>query len=197
MNIFKSVILILGLTILGGCSNQISENIDLKQVSVQPTNSPMSITPTSIINKNSTDKIVAINTSYGQILVKLYVKEAPNTVANFIKKIDSGFYSNLTFHRVEPEFVVQGGDPLGNGTGGSTIKSEINNIPFRRGSLGLARGAVKEISNDSQFFICLSDNGCQHLTNEYVNFGEVVSGMELVDQIKVGDKIINIQNNTK
>jgi len=143
------------------------------------------------------ETLVGLKTKNGQIVIKLYQKEAPNTVANFIKKANSGAYNGLNFHRVEPGFVVQGGDPLGNGTGGGKITSEINNIPFRRGSVGLARGPIKEESNDSQFYICLADESCSHLTNEYVNFGEVVSGMEFVDQISVGDKILEISSHTK
>jgi len=141
--------------------------------------------------------MVGLKTKYGQTVIKLYQESAPATVANFLEKAKSGFYRSLTFHRVEPGFVVQGGDPLGNGTGGGKITSEINNIPFRRGSIGLARGADKLVSNDSQFFICLTAESCQQLTNQYVNFGEVVSGIEFVDQIQVGDSILDILTNTK
>lgn len=155
-----------------------------------PTNTQSTLTPAQ-------DTIVTLKTKYGPIAIKLYSKEAPKTVANFLKKINSDFYTNLTFHRVEPGFVIQGGDPKGDGTGGGVIKSEINAIPFREGSLGLARGPIKENSNDSQFFICLSTENCQHLTNEYVNFGEVVSGLEVANKIQVGDKIIEITTATK
>ncbi|MFA6533289.1 MAG: peptidylprolyl isomerase [Patescibacteria group bacterium] len=141
--------------------------------------------------------MVGLNTKYGQIVIKLYKKDAPNSVANFIKKIESGYYDGLTFHRVEADFVVQGGDPLGNGTGGGDQKSEINSIPFVKGSVGLARGPVKEISNDSQFFICLTSENCQSLTGDYVNIGEVVSGMDFVSKIKVGDKILQFTDKTK
>lgn len=143
------------------------------------------------------DTILTLKTKYGPIALKLYSDQTPKTVASFLNKANSGFYNNLTFHRVEPGFVVQGGDPLGNGTGGGKIVSEINTLPFKRGSIGLARGPVKSESNDSQFFICLDDQSCSHLTNEYVNFGEVVAGMEFVDQITVGDKIIEISPYTK
>ena len=151
----------------------------------------------SAAGKSQDETIVGLKTKDGQIVIKLYQKEAPKTVANFLKKVNSGFYNNLTFHRVESGFVVQGGDPLGNGTGGGKIVSEINNIPFKRGSIGLARGPVKEESNDSQFYICLANNSCGPLTGEYVNFGEVISGMEFVDKISVGDKILEISSQTK
>jgi len=153
--------------------------------------------PTTTINPNS-DSIVGLKTKNGEIVIKLYPKEAPNTVANFLSKIQAGFYNNLVFHRVEPGFVVQGGDPLGTGTGGGKIKSEINSILFKRGSVGLARTAEsKEVSNDSQFFICLSDETCAQLTGEYVNFGEVISGFEVLDKIAVNDKILELTDSTK
>lgn len=157
---------------------------------------PISVTP-SIVTTNS-DSIVALKTKNGQIVIKLYQSETPKTVANFLKKVNSGFYNGLTFHRVIEDFMAQGGDPTGTGSGGGQQASEINQIPFKRGSLGLARTPVsKEVSNDSQFFICFSTAGCQHLTGDYVNFGEVLSGLEVLDQIKQGDKIIEITTKTK
>jgi cyclophilin family peptidyl-prolyl cis-trans isomerase len=143
------------------------------------------------------EPIVKLTTSKGDILIKLYSDKSPNTVANILSKAASGFYKNLTFHRVEPGFVVQGGDPLGNGTGGGKINSEINDVPFKRGSVGLARGMDRSISNDAQFYICLATQTCSHLSNEYVNFGEVIEGMDVVDKIAVGDKILDLSDNTK
>lgn len=157
----------------------------------------MSISTPSKSLQENTDTVVGLKTKDGQIVIKLYKTEAPNTVANFLKKADSGFYNGLTFHRVIAGFMAQGGDPLGTGTGGGQIKSEINNLPFVRGTIGLARGGNKEISNDSQFFICFTTDGCQHLTGDYVNFGEVISGLNVLDQIKQGDKIIEITTKTK
>jgi cyclophilin family peptidyl-prolyl cis-trans isomerase len=94
--------------------------------------------------------------------------------------------------------MAQGGDPTGTGSGGGRQKSELNTIPFKRGSLGLARTAeTKDLSNDSQFFICYTTAGCQHLTNDYVNFGEVLSGLDVLDKIQQGDKIIEITSVTK
>jgi len=197
----KLLSLIFVSVILASCASPFSK----KDTSlVLPTNIPLSTYSTTTTPPLSTatpnlqkDSIVSLKTKDGEILIKLYPKEAPNTVRNFISKIKSGFYDGLTFHRVEPGFVVQGGDPKGNGTGGGTIKSEINNIPFKRGSLGLARGGVKEISNDSQFYICLDTETCGHLSGEYVNFGEVISGIDIVDKIKIGDKISNLSDSTK
>lgn len=131
-----------------------------------------------------------IKTSKGDIQVVLYGADAPNTIRNFLGKAQSGYYSNLIFHRVEG-WVVQGGDPTGTGTGGGKIASELNSKPFTTGALGLARTpASKEISNDSQFFIVKID--ATHLNNDYVNFGMVTEGMEIVNSIAIGDKILSI-----
>jgi cyclophilin family peptidyl-prolyl cis-trans isomerase len=147
---------------------------------------------------NQSDIYVGLNTQNGQIVIRLNQKQAPDTVKNFLSKVNSGFYDGLTFHRVIPGFMAQGGDPKGDGTGGGRQVSELNQVPFVRGSLGLARTAeTKEFSNDSQFFICYNDNGCQHLTGDYVNFGQVVTGFDILDQIKQGDKILSIFTTTK
>lgn len=130
-----------------------------------------------------------IKTKYGEIKLKLFDDQAPNTVKNFVKKAEEGFYNNLNFHRVE-DWVVQGGDPKGNGTGGGSMPTELNDVKFERGSLGVARGGDIKVSNDAQFFICTKD--CDWLTGQYTNFGKVTSGMEVVDKIKIGDKILEI-----
>lgn len=187
-----------------GCSQQPKENnINLNQTQMidqTPTVIPtpeLTSTPSVQTVASSTESIVSLQTKDGEIVIKLYDKIAPNTVANFMKKVQSSFYSGLIFHRVIPGFMAQGGDPLGTGTGGGTITSEINNLPFKKGTIGLARGPIKEESNDSQFFICYDDTGCQHLTGDYVNFGEVTSGFDVLNNIKQGDKIIQISNQTK
>lgn len=170
------------------------------QTPITPTSLPESETITISPSKgqNKTENMVGLNTKDGQIVIKLYEKEAPNTTANFLKKVNDGFYNNLTFHRVIEGFMAQGGDPAGTGMGGERQKSELNQIPFKRGSLGLARTAdTKEFSNDSQFFICFTTDGCQHLTGDYVNFGEVVSGFDVLDKIVQGDKIISMTTDTK
>lgn len=204
MNMKKYAPIFLALTI-AGCSLTGTNN----QSNTMPTSSQINqsttvIQPTTSASQNSLDSdsqpsqiVVNLTTKDGDILLKLYPDQSPNTVKNFLTKAKSGFYKNLTFHRVEPGFVVQGGDPLGNGTGGGNQKSEINEIPFKRGSLGLARANNIEISNDSQFFICLATETCKHLSNQYVNFGEVISGMDLVDKIRIGDKILDLSADTK
>ena len=181
--------------VLSGCTSKPeNQNINLSE-NISPTPTTM-ISPTSS-QKTSKDTLVAIKTKDGEIVLKLYVDQAPNTVANFIKKANSGFYKGLIFHRVIPGFMAQGGDPTGTGAGGGNQKSELNNIPFVRGTIGLARANNPEISNDSQFFICFTTEECQHLTGDYVNFGEVISGLDILDKIKQGDKIIDVVATTK
>jgi cyclophilin family peptidyl-prolyl cis-trans isomerase len=192
-----SLLIIFSSFFLFGCTqkNQTEDlNINLEE-NIVPTSTTM--TTTSPTKNQTQDTLVAIKTKDGEIVLKLYADVAPNTVANFISKAESGFYKNLIFHRVIPGFMAQGGDPLGTGTGGGNQKSEINNIPFKRGTIGLARAGNIEVSNDSQFFICFDTQGCQHLTGDYVNFGEVVSGLDVLDKIVQGDKILDIVTTTK
>lgn len=183
----KYLIVISSLFLLSACSNNKINNIDIVTNQASPT---LQIKPTDIMT-NTTDSLVSLTTKDGQMVIKLYDKETPNTAKNFRDKVNSGFYNGLIFHRVIPGFMAQGGDPTGTGTGGGKQKSELNKLPFKRGSLGLARTAeTDQISNDSQFFICFTNDGCAHLTGEYVNFGEVVSGLDILDKIQQGDKII-------
>jgi cyclophilin family peptidyl-prolyl cis-trans isomerase len=185
---------------ISGCSlnkatkNQPNQNMNLNTPATPTAN--ITISPTGKQTKEN--PVVSLKTKDGEILIKLYQDKAPKTVANFIQKADSGYYNNLSFHRVIAGFMAQGGDPTGTGTGGGRQESELNNVPFVRGSLGLARTAeTKLVSNDSQFFICFTTEGCQHLTSDYVNFGEVISGLNILDKIVQGDKIISITSKTK
>lgn len=130
-----------------------------------------------------------IKTTQGNITVTLFGKDAPNTVKNFLNKVKSDFYKGLTFHRVE-DWVVQGGDPKGNGTGGGLMQTEMNSLPFTTGSLGVARGGDIRASNDSQFFITKSE--ATWLNGQYTNFGVVTEGMDVVQKMKIGDKILGI-----
>ena len=132
-----------------------------------------------------------ISTSKGDITVQLFASEAAKTVNNFAQKAKSGYYKGLIFHRVE-DWVVQGGDPLGNGTGGGPLVTETNAEPFVAGSLGVAgvQGQQGIISNDSQFFITKKD--ASWLNNQYTNFGKVISGMSVVNRLQIGDKILGI-----
>jgi len=136
-----------------------------------------------------------IKTSRGDIEVELYGDKAPLSVANFIKLAEAGFYDGLTFHRVEPEFVIQGGDPTGDGSGGPgySIKREINpELKHVVGALAWARSNDPN-SAGSQFYITLSETA--FLDNAYAVFGKVTKGMEAVKKVKQGDIIKGIVTN--
>lgn len=145
----------------------------------------------AFLEKQKINPHALINTVYGDIELELYVDTAPLTVYNFIKLAKAGFYNNLTFHRVVPGFVVQGGDPHGDGWGGPgyNIRCEYSNLPFERGTLGIATSGKD--SGGSQFFIMLARH--PHLDAKYTLFGKVTKGMDLVDKINIGDKIKSIQ----
>lgn len=203
--IFTFSFLLVSSFLLSACTPKFeSENLNLNtnMGQNQTTSTPIptitiSTNPTITPASNSakiTSNTVILTTKDGQITLNLFADKTPNTVANFINKVNSGFYNGLTFHRVIEGFMAQGGDPTGTGTGGGKQKSELNNIPFVRGTIGLARTAeTDQISNDSQFFICFTTEGCQHLTGQYVNFGQVISGLEVLDKIQQGDKIIKAE----
>jgi peptidyl-prolyl cis-trans isomerase B (cyclophilin B) len=127
----------------------------------------------------------------GEIRLEFYAEDAPKTVENFVTLAKKGFYNGLNFHRVVPDFVVQGGCPKGNGTGGPgyQIKAEFNKQKHVRGTLAMARSQDPD-SAGSQFYICYGTT--PHLDGQYTVFGRVVSGMEHVDRIKQGDKMTSI-----
>jgi peptidyl-prolyl cis-trans isomerase B (cyclophilin B) len=128
----------------------------------------------------------------GTISIEFYPDSAPNTVANFEKLANSGFYNGLTFHRVEPGFVVQGGDPNGDGTGGPgyKIKAEFNQRKHITGTVAMARASQPD-SAGSQFYICLAP--APFLDNQYTVFGQVTDGMDLVQRIRRGDKMTSVK----
>lgn len=145
----------------------------------------------------NTNHYALLDTDRGTIVIELYPAVAPKTVANFEKLSKDGFYNNLTFHRVEPGFVVQGGDPQGNGMGGPgyDIPAEISPTEKHlRGTVAMARKGdqvnPERKSSGSQFYICLAP--APFLDGQYTSFGGVVEGMNVVDQIKVGDHIKKI-----
>ncbi|MBM4438944.1 MAG: peptidylprolyl isomerase [Candidatus Rokubacteria bacterium] len=121
-----------------------------------------------------------------------YPEDAPKTVENFVTLAKKGFYNGLTFHRVVPDFVVQGGCPKGNGTGGPgyTIPAEFNAQKHLRGSVAMARSQHPD-SAGSQFYICYGPT--PHLDRNYTVFGQVTSGMEHVDRIKQGDRMKSVE----
>jgi peptidyl-prolyl cis-trans isomerase B (cyclophilin B) len=126
-----------------------------------------------------------------EIRMEFYPTDAPKTVENFVTLAKKGFYNNLTFHRVVPDFVVQGGCPKGNGTGGPgyTIPAEFNKQKHVRGTVAMARSQDPN-SAGSQFYICYG--ATPHLDGNYTVFGKVASGMEHVDRIKQGDRMKSV-----
>lgn len=161
----------------------------INQNQQNPSNTPPPNPQSQIQDVLKASNSAIIKTTKGDITLQLYNQDAPNTVANFIQKAKTGFYNNLTFHRVE-DWVIQGGDPKGNGTGGGVMVTELNNKPFVEGSLGVARGGDIRYSNDAQFFI--TKTKADWLDQRYTNFGIVTSGMDVVNKMEVGDKILGI-----
>jgi peptidylprolyl isomerase/peptidyl-prolyl cis-trans isomerase B (cyclophilin B) len=129
---------------------------------------------------------VRIETDKGDIVLELFPDDAPMHVASFLKLVKDGFYDGLTFHRVEPGFVIQGGDPDGNGTGGPGyhLPAEFNSRSHLRGTLAMARSSDPN-SAGSQFYICLAD--VRFLDGQYTVFGNTVDGVETIDKIRAGD----------
>lgn len=127
----------------------------------------------------------------GAVVLQLRPDKARCTVANFAKNAREGKYDGLTFHRVEPNFVIQGGDPLGTGRGGGDQATELSDLPFTKGAVGVARGGDIKISNLFQFYVCIGS--CRHLDGQYTNFGQVTSGQEVADAVRVGDKIKTVR----
>lgn len=144
---------------------------------------------TTLNNYDTENPVVAMEISgYGAIVIELYPKVAPNTVNNFIYLVKQGFYDNNSFHRLVPGFVLQGGDPKGDGTGGPgyTIKGEFTNNRFTntlkhtKGIVSMARSTAND-SAGSQFFIMLDT--ATNLDNNYAAFGKVIDGMDVIDKI--------------
>lgn len=127
---------------------------------------------------------VKIETTEGTIVVQLCPDVAPRHSENFLNLVHNGFYDGLTFHRVVPGFIVQGGCPHGDGTGGAgyQIQAELNDTPHDRGTLSMCRTADPH-SASSQFFFCLERENCRHLDRQYTAFGKVVEGMDAVERI--------------
>ena len=135
--------------------------------------------------------VAKLSTTKGDILFTFYPDDAPLHCAAFIKLADAGFYDGLAFHRVEPGFVVQGGDPSGNGTGGPgyRLKAEFNSRPHLRGTVAMARSSDPN-SAGSQFYICLDD--ARFLDKNYTVFGQMSDGFEALDAIRVGDTMNSV-----
>ena len=139
-------------------------------------------------------KKAIIKSDKGEMTVEFYEKDAPKTVENFIKLSLDGYYNGLTFHRVIPDFVVQGGCPNGTGAGGPgySIDCELDgeNQYHDKGVLSMAHAGRN--TGGSQFFICHSRNNTAHLDRNHTCFGKVTDGLDVIDQIRQGDNIISI-----
>lgn len=136
-----------------------------------------------------------IKTEKGDMTVQFYDKDAPNTVANFLKLAKEGYYDGVTFHRVINDFVIQGGDPTGTGAGGPgySIDCELDgeNQYHDRGVLSMAHAGRN--TGGSQFFVCHSRTNTSHLDRNHTCFGKVVENVDVVDDISQGDKILGIE----
>lgn len=154
--------------------------------------------------KEYDNPVVTMNIkNYGTIKIELYPKYAPNTVANFVNLVEEGFYNNNSFHRLVPGFVLQGGDPNGNGTGGPgySIKGEFkengytkNTLKHTTGIISMARSSEPN-SAGSQFFIVLADSQMvsNSLDNKYAAFGKVIEGMDIIKNIEDNERVENEQ----
>lgn len=140
-------------------------------------------------------KTATIFTEKGNMKVEFYEKDAPNTVKNFCDLALKGFYNGLTFHRVIPDFVIQGGCPNGTGSGGPgyKIKCELDggNQYHDRGVLSMAHAGRD--TGGSQFFVCHSRKNTAHLDHNHTCFGKVVDGLDVIDAIREGDEIEKIE----
>ncbi len=172
--IFRSFFILFSIFLLTGCSNNEQAITDNPIVTMEIEN-------------------------YGTIKIELYPEYAPNTVANFVSLIESGFYDGLTFHRLVPGFVLQGGDPDGNGTGGPgyTIDGEFeangynkNTLLHDKGVISMARSSDYD-SAGSQFFIVLDDSAKRSLDGLYAGFGRVIEGMDIIEEIAETEEVAN------
>jgi len=127
-----------------------------------------------------------LHTNHGPIAVELFDEDAPKTVDNFVKLAGDGFYDGVIFHRVIPDFMIQGGDPTGTGSGGPgyTFEDEPNDQKVERGALAMANAGPN--TNGSQFFIVTAE-ACPWLDGKHTVFGRVTDGMDVVDQISALD----------
>lgn len=161
-----------------------------------PSDTPVATAPAGevdlSVDENGLSKaVVTIETAKGNISFRFYSKDAPTTVARIAELVKTGFYNGLTFHRVVPDFVIQGGDPVGNGTGGSgqKLKAEFNSRKHVLGTVAMARSQDPD-SADSQFYIALGP--IPHLDGSYTVFGQVSEGIENVKKIEMGDTMTKV-----
>jgi cyclophilin family peptidyl-prolyl cis-trans isomerase len=186
--LFAIILVIIVVAAIAGFSNKKTETstpTNNKGESMQNLKFP-GVLPTDQI----TNKVAVVETSKGTIEFVLYADKAPKTVSNFVYLAQKGFYDGLTFHRVVPGFVIQGGDPSGNGSGGPGYQFDDETVQgdYKAGTVAMANSGPN--TNGSQFFICLDDQ--PSLPKQYNLFGQVTAGMDVVKKIQVGDKINKI-----
>jgi peptidyl-prolyl cis-trans isomerase B (cyclophilin B) len=186
--IYFTIIMLISVILLTGCSTK-TNNLNINF------NTDNNISDE--FNSGSTNPEVAMDIDgYGAIVIELYPDIAPNTVNNFIYLVKTGFYDNNSFHRLVPNFVLQGGDPNGDGTGGPGyhIQGEFsnnhftNNLKHTKGIVSMARSSLPNTAG-SQFFICLGD--AANLDGDYAAFGKVIEGMDVIDNIAKTRKVNN------
>lgn len=136
------------------------------------------------------ENTLILNITHGEVIIELAPDHAPNHCARIKELAREGFYDGIVFHRVIDDFMAQTGDPTGTGTGGSgqNLAAEFNDTPHVRGTCSMARAQAPN-SADSQFFICFDD--ARFLDGQYTAWGQVIAGMEHVDQIKRGEPVID------
>ncbi|MBE0418440.1 MAG: peptidylprolyl isomerase [Coriobacteriia bacterium] len=200
------VILLVGAVVaLPGCSSQVKESAPTPPPADTPVDQAETDSPapeeeslyTAEYTPDGTEAAV-ITTSKGVIKFEFYPEDAPNTVAAFIERAEEGFYDGTKFHRVEPGFVIQGGDPLsktddpmvGTGGPGYQLRAEFNDRSHLDGTVAMARSQNPD-SAGSQFYICLGPQ--PFLDGQYTVFGQVVEGMDVVRQIAVGDAMESVR----
>lgn len=220
-----SLALSIGLFAACGTDNSTKET---KESTAKTTESSVDLNKLALpqLNDQVTDNeyLVEMDTTKGSIKIKLFPEQAPKAVENFVTHAKEGYYKDTSFHRVVKDFMIQGGDPKGDGTGGESIwkkgfKTEDSNQLYNiRGALSMARAASRS-SNGSQFFIVTNNKdvsdglpiqyypekiierykngGAPQLDGEYTVFGQVTEGMDVVDQIAAGEVKINNENNEK
>lgn len=192
-----AAVLICTALVLAACSNNTSSTS--AETTAAPTTVAVTEAATDAATKDSAagNPVAVIDVKdYGVIKVELYPDVAPKTVENFVKLAESGFYDGLTFHRIIKDFMIQGGDPLGNGTGGSkenivgefTANGFKNDLSHTRGVISMARSQDMN-SASSQFFIVHKDS--PHLDGQYASFGMVTEGMDVVDKIATDAKPVD------
>ena len=179
----RAILIILALIVVGGGIGGYFAFVQKSDNSTKETDNPM---------QNPDNPVAVIELAKGgTIEMELYADDTPKTVENFVKLVNKKYYDGLTFHRVEPGFVVQGGDPEGTGQGGPgyTIEDEPSKNLHVRGAVGMAKSQAPN-SAGSQFYICLGD--ASFLDGKYTVFGNVIKGMDLVDKIQIGDKMKSV-----